>query len=222
MADENKDKSLSFNKLDKPLPFDKSDNITNQTQKTSSPPEDSDKTTHQAQKALSSSEDSDNNTFSFDDARPANNQKDYDPTRDTAVFAHDDRRLKRILSSHQSDEHDGTMALGQKQEVILLVRGMVERVMMESGTSYKLGRFELGVNEDDEIDLTPYGAQDRGVSRVHAQLQIIDAIVHITDLGSTNGTFVNGKRLEKDTPTALRKGDELLLGRLAVQVLFRQ
>ena len=113
------------------------------------------------------------------------------------------------------------MALGNKQEVILLVRGMVERVMMQTGTLYKLGRFELGINEVDEIDLTPYGAQDRGVSRIHAQLQIIDAIVHITDLGSTNGTFVNGVRLEANTPTALRKGDELLLGRLAVQALFR-
>ncbi|MEL6524583.1 MAG: FHA domain-containing protein, partial [Chloroflexota bacterium] len=63
--------------------------------------------------------------------------------------------------------------------------------------------------------------QDRGVSRVHAQLHYEGGKVFITDLGSTNGTFVSNERLEPKTPTVLRKGDELLLGRLSMQVLFR-
>ncbi len=146
--------------------------------------------------------------------------RNVDPTKDTTVFSADDRRLKRLLEK-QIEENYSTMSLGDKQEVVLLIRGMVERVVMEVGTVYKLGRFEIGAAADNEIDLTPYGAQDRGVSRVHAELQIIDAVVHINDLGSTNGTFVNSQRLKPNTPTALRKGDELLLGRLAFQVLFR-
>lgn len=179
-------------------------------------------TTKKTQQSPQTLENPDDNMLAFDEAHSniKRRKKDYDPTKDTAVLSKNDRRLKRILS-HQSDENNSTMSLGDKQEVILLIRGMVERVVMKVGILYKLGRFELGVNGDDEIDLTPYGAQDRGVSRVHAQLQIIEGIVHIIDLGSTNGTFVNAVRLEKDTPTALRKGDELLLGRLTVQVLFR-
>lgn len=203
---------------------EKSDDDATDTQNSLSESSDkADENTKNTQKAPRASEEYDDNTLSFDEAYSGRNRhkKEYDPTRDTAVFSKDDRRIRRILSSHYSDESDGTMALGEKQEVILLIRGMVERVMMQTGMLYKLGRFELGINEVDEIDLTPYGAQDRGVSRIHAQLQIIDAIVHITDLGSTNGTFVNGTRLELNTPTALRKGDELLLGRLTVQVLFR-
>lgn len=178
--------------------------------------------TKKTQQSPQTLENPDDNMLAFDEAHSniKRRKKDYDPTKDTAVLSKNDRRLKRILS-HQSDENNSTMSLGDKQEVILLIRGMVERVVMKVGILYKLGRFELGVNGDDEIDLTPYGAQDRGVSRVHAQLQIIEGIVHIIDLGSTNGTFVNAVRLEKDTPTALRKGDELLLGRLTVQVLFR-
>ncbi len=182
-------------------------------------PEDSIKKTQQAPSAP---EDDDDSTLVFDDAYTSRVQrkKDYDPSKKTVVLSKDDRRLKRMLH-HQSEENDGTMSLGDKQEVILLIRGMVERILMEAGIAYKLGRFELGMNEPDEIDLTPYGAQDRGVSRIHAQLQIIEGIVHIADLGSTNGTFVNATRLDPQIPTALRKGDEILIGRLAIQVLFR-
>lgn len=182
-------------------------------------PQDNIKKTQQASTASAIDDD---RTLVFDDAHSSRfrRKKEYDSSKSTVIFSKDDRRLKRMLN-HQSEENDGTMSLGNKQEVILLIRGMVERVVMEVGTSYKLGRFELGMNEPDEIDLTTYGAQDRGVSRVHAQLQIMEGIVHITDLGSTNGTFVNSTRLEPQTPIALRKGDEILIGRLAIQVLFR-
>lgn len=193
------------NDKDESLPFDKSQDKMKKTQQ-----------------APNSSKLDDDSTLVFDDARlnRFRRKTEDDPSKDTVVLSKDDRRLKRMLQ-HQSEENDGTMSLGNKQEVILLIRGMVERVMMEADKLYKLGRFELGMNEPDEIDLTPYGAQDRGVSRVHAQLQIIDGIVHITDLGSTNGTFVNSTRLKPETPIALRKGDEILIGRLAIQVLFR-
>ncbi len=149
---------------------------------------------------------------------PRSRQQKLDPTNDTNVIPKS--RLARILQK-QTDENYSTMSLGVKQEVILLVRGMVERIVMVEGERYSLGRFEIGASADNEIDMTPYGAQDRGVSRLHAELQIIDNIVHITDLGSTNGTFINGQQLTPNESTALRKGDDILLGRLGIQVLFR-
>jgi hypothetical protein len=105
--------------------------------------------------------------------------------------------------------------------VILVIRGMVERVVMEEGITYHLGRYDLGAKGNDEIDLTPYGAIDRGVSRVHATLHLEGDFLYITDLGSTNGTYLSGNRLEAETPTVVHKGDEVLLGRLAVQIMFR-
>lgn len=160
----------------------------------------------------------DHNTFQFDDAQ--HKKENFDPTRDTAVLSKDNPMLRRALS-HQNDEFAGTTTLGEKREVILLIRGMAERVVMQEGIIYQLGRFELGMSAANEIDLTPYGAMDRGVSRVHAQLHLADNHLYITDLGSTNGTYVSGTKIEPDTPVALRKGDELLLGRLQVQILFR-
>lgn len=163
-------------------------------------------------------------TVKFDDAQSKTRQtNNFDPTKDTAVLSRDNPLLRRALS-HQSDDSEqfqGTTTLGEKREVILLIRGMAERVVMQEGVIYKLGRFELGMAAPNEIDLTPYGAMDRGVSRVHAQLHLQDDHLYITDLSSTNGTYVSGNKIEPDSPTALRKGDELLLGRLQVQILFR-
>ncbi len=58
---------------------------------------------------------------------------------------------------------------------------------------------------------------DTNVSRRHAQVALEDGSVVVTDLGSTNGTFVNGKRVTRAT---VRPGDELAIGtsRLRVEV----
>jgi DNA-binding winged helix-turn-helix (wHTH) protein len=50
----------------------------------------------------------------------------------------------------------------------------------------------------------------QSVSRRHARLRIDAGLATLEDLGSKNGTFVNGVRLT--TPLALRDGDELRIG----------
>jgi pSer/pThr/pTyr-binding forkhead associated (FHA) protein len=49
------------------------------------------------------------------------------------------------------------------------------------------------------------------VSRVHCRLEASKEGVAVTDLSSTNGTFVNGKRIERAT---LANGDTLRVGRV--------
>jgi hypothetical protein len=56
-----------------------------------------------------------------------------------------------------------------------------------------------------------------GVSRVHAVLERFGDTWCVRDLGSRNGTFVNGARVLGERP--LHSGDEILLGRL--RLLFR-
>jgi predicted component of type VI protein secretion system len=51
---------------------------------------------------------------------------------------------------------------------------------------------------------------DPDVSRRHAEIQISNGDIAISDLGSTNGTFVNGERI--DQPRTLRDGDEVRIG----------
>lgn len=50
------------------------------------------------------------------------------------------------------------------------------------------------------------------VSRFHAQLINQDDQVMLEDLGSGNGSFLNGKQLAANTPTALKNGDRIKLG----------
>lgn len=158
--------------------------------------------------------------------RPRSNEEKEDDAlsdaKPTAKLSDDNPLLRRAISQNAHADHDhGTKTLGNTREVILLIRGMVERIVMQKDKPYTLGRFDMGIQGDDEIDLTPYGAMDRGVSRHHAVLHLEDEHVYLTDLESTNGTYVGGERLEPDTPTILHKGDEVLLGRLAIQVMFR-
>lgn len=55
---------------------------------------------------------------------------------------------------------------------------------------------------------------DAGVSSRHAQLQWRNGALQITDLGSTNGTFVNGEKLEQHVARRLNVGDRVRLGKL--------
>ena len=58
---------------------------------------------------------------------------------------------------------------------------------------------------------------DTGVSRAHAELRLDGSEVRLTDLGSTNGTLVNGRRI---TSAVLADGDSIEVG--ATPLLFRR
>ena len=53
------------------------------------------------------------------------------------------------------------------------------------------------------------------VSRVHCRLSAGAAAVEVTDLDSTNGTYVNGLRVER---ALLKNGDQLGVGRVTFEV----
>ena len=54
------------------------------------------------------------------------------------------------------------------------------------------------------------------VSRVHCRLTAGATEIEVVDLGSTNGTFVNGERVEK--PARLTHGDRLRVGAVELEV----
>lgn len=63
-----------------------------------------------------------------------------------------------------------------------------------------------------DIDLTPYGGDEGGVSRRHARLFIKGKQMFIEDLGSTNYTFLNQQRLVPGQPYLLTEGDLIQMG----------
>lgn len=72
------------------------------------------------------------------------------------------------------------------------------------------------------LDLTPYNADQLGVSRKHAMIRNEDGYQTITDLNSGNGTYLNGFRLESGVPHNLANGDQLILGHLQMTIHTNQ
>ena len=69
------------------------------------------------------------------------------------------------------------------------------------------GENRIGRSASNEIHIPA-----EKISRHHARLLVAGDNIELIDLGSTNGTFVNEARLEKNTPTLLQVGDEVRFG----------
>jgi hypothetical protein len=70
-------------------------------------------------------------------------------------------------------------------------------------------------------DLSPYQALEFGVSRLHASLDVQDEALRITDLRSTNGTYLNDLLLSPGESKIVCNGDSLCFGNLLVSIYFR-
>jgi hypothetical protein len=128
------------------------------------------------------------------------------------------RSLRSMLEKSPTNEGDSVLP---HTDVTLMIRGIPEHVMVSEEKPVVLGRLDHGTKGlQPDVDLNPYGATMRGVSRVHARLFIQDKHLYIADLGSKNGTFIGGKRLDPDVPYGLSNGAEVLLGSLMFQVMF--
>jgi len=88
-------------------------------------------------------------------------------------------------------------------------------------TEFTLGRVSEAQPIMPDIDLTPYQAYANGVSRLHAVLKREGNRVFVMDLGSSNGTYLNGKRLTPNAEQTLNHGDMLALGKLKIQILLK-
>jgi pSer/pThr/pTyr-binding forkhead associated (FHA) protein len=80
-----------------------------------------------------------------------------------------------------------------------------------------IGREDPVSNIYPDVDLTPHGGEEGGVSRQHARLLINNGQYLIEDQNSTNYTYVNRQRLPAKVPTPIKDGDDIRLGRVALK-----
>ena len=85
-----------------------------------------------------------------------------------------------------------------------------------------LGRGDVSHGVSPDLDLTPDGGLTEGVSRHHARIYQTGNRFFVEDADSTNGTFLNKRRLVPYESYVLRDGDTLHLGRLQLLVEFNQ
>ncbi len=85
-------------------------------------------------------------------------------------------------------------------------------------------RVTLGRRKDlqstELIDLTPYDAYRMGVSRAHAMLVYRGDQIFIHDIGSVNGTWVDGQRLKPYELYHLPSGASMSLGQLQIHIYY--
>jgi hypothetical protein len=113
-------------------------------------------------------------------------------------------------------EEEVTSPLGLR----LTILGSRHDVEVPLTKEVNIGRLDSHSGSFPDVDLTDYGGGKKGVSRRHAKVTRRGKEVFIEDLGSMNGTFLNGRKLTPHLPEVLRDGYKLQLGKLMMWVSF--
>jgi hypothetical protein len=100
--------------------------------------------------------------------------------------------------------------------------------MLESGqiipvserTEFTMGRVSENQPIMPDVDLSPFKAFENGVSRLHAVIRNNTGNIVIMDLGSSNGTYINGTRIVPNIEQSIRHGDIIALGKLKMQIVL--
>lgn len=128
----------------------------------------------------------------------------------------------KIAKSH-SDTHTikcGTATLGRQAQIELHIGSPASKPIRANLTH----RVIIGRGDENhanvDINISAYEAAEKGVSRCHAALEVVDKTLMVSDLNSTNGTFINGQPILPGHRRVVRDGDELLLGHLLIQVYY--
>ncbi len=106
--------------------------------------------------------------------------------------------------------------------LILLVLGdSTSTIGLDVRQMLVIGRGDPGEDEKPDLDLARHRALEHGISRQHAALIPTHDALYVTDLDSTNGTWLNGEFLQPGDRYPLKAGDEIELGllRLVVKTL---
>jgi CheY-like chemotaxis protein len=113
---------------------------------------------------------------------------------------------------------DFIAAAPRSDTIVIFVNGQREPIGTVVEREVTLGRGSAGAQARAYLDLGTYGAFDKGVSRMHARIKRAGQGFQIEDLGSANGTFINGHSLAGDESVPLKNGDEIRLGELRMHI----
>lgn len=115
----------------------------------------------------------------------------------------------------------GDLFQGKRVTLLINIKGLdIEPIPVEVEDRFVIGRAYSKSGEKPDLDLNKYGGHFGGVSRKHMAIVKDDNTLWVTDLGSTNGSYLNGSELVPYQPRLLRHADELCLGHLIFTVHF--
>ena len=116
----------------------------------------------------------------------------------------------------------GSADFGEKDYLRLEVEGSPEPIVIKPASETVFGRRDPATGAMPDVDMTPFAGYRMGVSRRHAAIRFGDGqSLNLWDLGSSNGTYLNGERLSAHRPYRLHDGDEVRLGQMMIRLHFQ-
>lgn len=88
--------------------------------------------------------------------------------------------------------------------------------------NFIVGRISEGQSILPDVDFSPIQGFEAGVSRLHALVTMAPKGFFLSDLGSSNGTAVNGKKIDPHVEQEIRNGDKIQFGRLLLEAVISQ
>ena len=122
----------------------------------------------------------------------------------------DDDGKTKVLKIDQATLNNELQKAKEQDACLIIIRGSPQ------GHRFFLTQNEMTIGRDASADLT---VNDQSISRKHAKIVKANGKVEITDLGSSNGTFVNDKKVTKDSTVVLAKEDMVKLGNSILKFL---
>lgn len=122
----------------------------------------------------------------------------------------------------ESEPKWGTARFNDRMNLVLRLPDSAHRFVFDAENISELliGRYDVSAQFSPEVDLQAHGASEKGVSRRHASIIRRDGALHLVDLDTPNGTYLNGQKLIPNQARVLRDGDDIRLGHLVLQVAF--
>jgi hypothetical protein len=132
----------------------------------------------------------------------------------------DESIVEDIKGKFNSDE-DAFSKHDISSDLALYLIEAKQTLQLAGRSEFTLGRVAEGQPILPDVDLSPFDAYAQGVSRLHAALKINKNRVAIMDLGSSNGTRVNGQKIVPHVDYPISHNDQIALGKLRIQILIK-
>lgn len=154
--------------------------------------------------------------------QPPNDEENSDElARQTATtdVSEDAKEALRMFEANAAQKSATEGHLIEGEAVLQIsVKGASTPVILPLQEEMVIGRRDPNGMMIPDLDLTVYGAYQLGVSRRHAVIRSVERRLNLFDLGSRNGTYLNGYKLSPHQPAPLRDGDEIRVGKISMTI----
>lgn len=132
-----------------------------------------------------------------------------DPGKDNRVYVQNEEKKESGFTLLKSILSNKLIQSEKSANETLPIRGISGETYLTGICSIdtKIPIADEGITIGRQMLKQDYGLFNSGIGKTHARVYKTDEGIFVTDMGSRNGTYLNGERLDKHKPNKLAKGD---------------